>query len=123
MESSLTESLIPNTGMCAHSQIQPDTEFLDLSMNAPSSIYDKLQSIAAVTHDLIIQGNIQKAKRFLALIDTWYSIGTNEIRNSIANEFILPFTTSLEMQYHLLAGLLPANLRKEYYQQINTTGI
>ncbi len=54
----------------------------------PENIYKQAQRFADVTKKLIINGNIQRAKRCLTIASNLMEKGNNEMQNAISNVYI-----------------------------------
>lgn len=82
-----------------------------------------MQRFADVTKTLIIQGNINRAKRCLQTAEEIFNKGNSEIRNVISNVYIFSVSTFMEGNNCSIRNLFPDNLKKEYYKQVNTSGL
>ena len=85
--------------------------------------YNQAQRFAEITKTLIIRGNIRRAKRCLQMAESLFDNGTSEIKNAITNVYLFSISTFLELHHCNIKGLLPSNLQKEYYKQVNTSGL
>jgi hypothetical protein len=82
-----------------------------------------MQRFANVTQEMILSGNVIRAKRCLQIAEELFDKGTTEIRNAITNVYLFSVSTGLEMQQYSIKKLLPEKLREEYCKQVNSSGL
>ena len=87
------------------------------------NIYQRTQKFADLTKQLIINGNIRRAKRCIQVAEQLFNTGNSEVRNAISNVYVFSISVFMEIHHCNINGLLPFGLRNEYYKQVNTSGI
>lgn len=87
------------------------------------SIHAKAQKFADITKELIITGNISRAKKCLEVAEKLLLTGTAETKGVISNVYVFSVSSFMEIHHCSIANLFPASLRQEYIKQINTSGI
>lgn len=92
------------------------------SKNFPN-VYKQAQRFANLTKELIVSGNIRRAKNFLHKAEYLFVIGTNEVKNAIVNVYVFSVTLFMEMHYYNIKQFLPKSLHSEYQKQIYSSGI
>ena len=93
-----------------------------MKVESKQNNYKQIERFADVTKKLIMVGNIQRAKRCLQKADEIFNNGTSEIKNAISNVYVFSVSTFMEIHHCNIKGLLPDNLQKEYYLQVNESG-
>ena len=78
-----------------------------------------MQRFAEVTKTLIINGNIERAKRCLKTAEEVFNRGTTPIQNAITNVYVFSVTTFMEMHNCNIKNLFPENLKTAYLKQID----
>lgn len=87
------------------------------------TVYSKIQRFADITKNLIMIGNIQRAKRCLNVADEIYKNGSAEIKNAIVNIYVFSVSTFLEIHHCNIKNLFPEALHSAYQKQVNAYGI
>ena len=82
-----------------------------------------MQRFADVTKTLIIQGNIERAKRCLNKAEELFMKGPSEIKNAVANVFVYSVSSFMELHKCNIRNLFPESLKLEYNKQIQSSGI
>lgn len=88
-----------------------------------SDLYKQVQRFAEVTKVLLASGKMKRAKLCLQIAEDIFVNGTNEIKNVISNIYVFSVSSYMEINHCDIHGLLPYNLQKEYYNQVNASGI
>jgi len=91
--------------------------------NQVNTIYQQAQRFAEITKTAIVKGNIERAKKCLALAERLFLTGSNETQNAIANVYVFSVSTFMELRHCSISNLFPKSLKAEYLKQINTSGI
>ncbi len=92
------------------------------SKNFPN-VYKQAQRFANLTKELIVSGNIRRAKNCLHKAEYLFVIGTNEVKNAIVNVYVFSVTLFMEMHHYNIKQFLPKSLHSEYQKQIYSSGI
>ena len=87
------------------------------------NVYDQMQRFANITKQLIIIGNINRAKHCLQIAEDIFNSGNNEIKNVVTNVYLFSVSSFMELHHCSIKNLFPATLQKEYYKQVNTSGL
>ena len=87
------------------------------------TVYSKMQRFADITKNLIMIGNIQRAKHCLKVADEIYKNGSAEIKNAIINVYVFSVSSFMEIHHCNIRSLFPETLKSEYYKQVNASGI
>lgn len=87
------------------------------------NIYKQAQHFADVTKILLSNGNISRAKKCLQIAEEIFVNGTSEVKNAISNIYLYSVSSFLEIHHCNIKGLLPINLKNEYYKQVNASGL
>ena len=82
-----------------------------------------MERFAAVTKVMIVQGNINRAKKCFNVAETLLVNGNYEMKNAIANVFLHSVSGFLELHNCSISNLLPGLLKREYLKQVNAPGI
>ncbi|PJE43878.1 DUF7674 family protein [Flavobacterium sp. TBRC 19031] len=91
--------------------------------NQVNTIYQQAQRFAEITKTAIVKGNIERAKKCLAVAERLFLTGSNETQNAIANVYVFSVSTFMELRHCSISNLFPKSLKAEYLKQINTSGI
>ena len=91
--------------------------------NQDNSIYKQAERFAEITKKAIVSGNINRAKKCLALAERLFETGSYETRNAISNVYIFSVSSFMELRHCTISNLFPKSLKAEYIKQINTSGI
>ena len=91
--------------------------------NQVNSIYKQAERFAEITKKAIVSGNINRAKKCLALAERLFETGSYETRNAISNVYIFSVSSFMELRHCTISNLFPKSLKAEYIKQINTSGI
>ena len=86
-------------------------------------IYKQAERLADITKSFIISGNINRAKKCLAIADQLLLNGNKETQNAISNVYVFSVSTFMELRHCTISNLFPQNLKLEYNKQINTLGV
>ena len=92
-------------------------------MEQSKNIYKQMQRFADVTMELIIHGNIARAKKYLAVAENLFVTGSNEMKNAVSNVFVFSVSSFMELHHRNIIDLFPKSLNSEYYKQVHTSGI
>ncbi len=92
-----------------------------MTRNKPRNPYLQMQRFADITKQLIITGNIKRAKKCLLVAESIFMKGNAEIKNVVSNVYVFSVTSFLELHNCNIRNLLPENLKSEYNKQINTS--
>ena len=87
------------------------------------TIYQDAQRFAEISEKLILTGNISRAKHCFEVAEIIFKHGTAEVKNAIANVYLYSLSTFMELHHINIKSLLPQALQKEYYKQVNTSGV
>ena len=71
----------------------------------------------------IITGNINRAKKCLALAERLFETGSNETKNAISNVYIFSVSSFMEVRHCNISHLFPQSLKAEYIKQVNASGV
>jgi hypothetical protein len=91
--------------------------------NKIATIYDKAERFAEITKIAIITGNINRAKKCLALAERLFETGSNETKSAISNVYVFSVSSFMELRHCSISNLFPKSLKAEYVKQINTSGV
>lgn len=91
--------------------------------NQVNTIYQQAQRFAEITKTAIVKGNIERAKKCLALAERLFLTGSYETQNAIANVYVFSVSTFMELRHCSISNLFLKSLKAEYLKQINTSGI
>lgn len=92
-------------------------------MKPNKNIYNQAQRFAEITKQLIISGNIQKAKRFIMLAEDIFNKGTADIKNAVSNVYIYSVTSFMELHHCNVKDFLPSTFQKVYYKEVYSLGV
>ncbi len=87
------------------------------------SLYTQMERFAEVTKNLIMTGNIQRAKRCLQKAEEIFNKGTAEVKNAVANVYVFSVSTFMEIHHCNIRNMFPKSLQSEYQKQVNTTSV
>lgn len=87
------------------------------------NIYKQAQRFADITKALIVAGKVQRAKHCLQKAENLFNSGTQEVKNVISNVYLYSVSLFMEVNHFNMRELLPNNLQKEYFKQVNNSGI
>lgn len=87
------------------------------------NIYKMAQHFAEVTKAFLIRGNVRKAKQCMQIAERFFTHGSKEIQYAIANVYVYSISKFMEVHHCNIKALFPQKLQKEYYKQINTSGL
>ena len=91
--------------------------------NPNQNIYTQMQRFADLTKELIITGNISRAKKCFAVAEKLFETGSNETKNAIANVFLFSVSCFMELHKCNIRDLFPQSLKAEYQKQVCASGI
>ena len=91
--------------------------------NQVTTIYKQAERFAEITKRAIISGNINRAKKCLALAERLLTTGSNETKIAISNVYLFPVSSFMEMRHCNISNLFPKSLKAEYIKQIYTSGV
>lgn len=91
--------------------------------NQVNTIYRKAERFAEITKKAIVSGNINRAKKCLALAEQLLTTGNNETKNAISNVYVFSVSTFMELRHCSISNLFPMSLKAEYIKLINTSGV
>jgi hypothetical protein len=94
-----------------------------MKVTVEPDVYVQAQRLAEVTKKLIQHGHIKLARRCLQEVENIFRYGNAEIRNVISNIYVYSVSSFMELHSYRINELLPQNLQKEYYKQVNASGI
>jgi hypothetical protein len=91
--------------------------------NQVTTIYKQAERFAKITKTAIIKGNINRAKKCLALAERLFETGSNETKIAISNVYLFSVSSFMEMSHCTISDLFPKSLKAEYIKQINASGV
>ena len=91
--------------------------------NQVTTVYKQAERFAEITKTAIVTGNINRAKKCLALAERLFETGSNETRNAISNVYVFSVSSFMEPRHCTISNLFPKSLKAEYIKQINTSGV
>lgn len=94
-----------------------------MKVKAIPNIYQQAQQLANLTKELILAGNIARAKSCLQKAEDIFKQGSNEMKNAIVNVYVFSVTLFMEMHHYNIKQFLPKSLHSEYQKQIYSSGI
>lgn len=94
-----------------------------MKMKAKKSIDRQMHEFAETTIDFLKKGDVEAAKASLQEAEQIYLNGTPEQKDAVVCVYLFYVSTFMEVHHCNIKGLFPENLLKEYYKQVNTTGI
>jgi hypothetical protein len=94
-----------------------------LMKNQVTTIYKQAERFAEITKIAIVTGNINRAKKCLALAERLFETGSNETKNAISNVYVFSVSSFMELRHCSISNLFPKSLKAEYIKQINTSGV
>jgi hypothetical protein len=86
--------------------------------NQVTTVYKQAERFAEITKKAIVTGNINRAKKCLAVAEQLFSVGNNETKIAITNVYILSIATFMELKHCSISNLFPNTLKDEYLKQI-----
>jgi len=90
--------------------------------NQNLTLHKKAERFADITKQLIINGNVARAKKMLAYAEKLLINGNKETQNLISNVFVFSISTFLEVRNCSISNLFPPALKADYIHQVNATG-
>lgn len=93
-----------------------------MQLNKTSNMYRDCQRFADLTKTFIIQGNIRRARKCLAIAEDIFLKGNREIKNIISNVYVFSVSSFMEMHHCNIKQLFPDTLKAEYKQQTAAFG-
>jgi hypothetical protein len=91
--------------------------------NQVTTIYKQAERFAEITKTAIISGNINRAKKCLALAERLFATGSYDTKNAISNVYVYSVSTFMELRNCSISNLFPKSLKEEYLKQINATAV
>ena len=91
--------------------------------NQVTTVYKQAERFADITKKAIISGNINRAKKCLALAERLFETGSNETKNAISNVYVFSVSSFMELHHCTISNLFPKSLKAEYIKQINASGV
>jgi len=91
--------------------------------NKAVNIYKQTERFAELTKNLIISGNIARAKKCFSIAESLFENGSAETKNAISNVFIFSVSCFMELHNCNIHNLFPKSFEKEYLKQVNASGI
>ena len=91
--------------------------------NQVTTVYKQAERFAEITKKAIISGNINRAKKCLALAERLFETGSNETKNAISNVYVFSVSSFMELHHCTISNLFPKSLKAEYIKQINASGV
>jgi hypothetical protein len=91
--------------------------------NQVNTVYKQAERFAEITKTAIITGNINRAKKCLALAERLFETGSNETKNAISNVYVFSVSSFMELRNCTISNLFPKSLKAEYIKQINASGV
>ena len=89
--------------------------------NQVNTIYKQAERFAEITKKAIISGNINRAKKCLAVAERLFVSGSSETKDVISNVYIFSVSSFMELRHCSISNLFPNTLKEEYIKQINTS--
>ncbi len=89
---------------------------------SPSELIKNIQQLTDQIRTHIKEGDFTQVKNNLTLAETYYRLGSIQVKNTIENIFIYSFS-SLICLCRDLRSLIPETLYSVYVQQMYKTGI
>ena len=87
------------------------------------SIYRQTERFAEITQQLIMNENILRAKKCLAVAEKLLRTGSSETKNLISGIYVHSVSSFMEYRRCQIAGLFPKALQQEYMKQVNATSV
>lgn len=87
---------------------------------------DEIDQLELETLDAIQKGESNKVLDLYLKVEQLFEKGTDYSRSLIANKFIYPLSTLLEMNYswgRKYLEMFPCKIKTEYYKQIYSSGV
>ena len=91
--------------------------------NQVTTVYKQAERFAEITKMAIITGNINRAKKCLALAERLFETGSNETKNAISNVYVFSVSSFMELRHCTISNLFPKSLKAEYIKQIKASGV
>ena len=91
--------------------------------NQVTTIYKKAERFAEITKNSIITGNINRAKKCLAIAEQLLETGSNETKITISNVYVFSISSFMDLRHCTISNLFPKLLKAEYIKQINASGV
>lgn len=91
--------------------------------NQVTTIYRQAERFAEITKTAIISGNINRARKCMALAERLLINGNNETRIAITNVYVFSVSSFMELRHCNISNLFPISLKAEYLRQINSTSV
>ena len=86
--------------------------------NQVNTIYKQAERFAEITKKAIITGNINRAKKCLAIAEQLFKTGSSDTKIAITNVYVLSIATFMEVKHCRISNLFPKTLQDEYVRQI-----
>jgi len=81
------------------------------------------RTFSEITKTAIIKGNINRAKKCLALAERLFETGSIETKIAISNVYLFSVSSFMELRHCTISDLFPKSLKAEYIKQINASGV
>nr|WP_315157012.1 hypothetical protein [uncultured Flavobacterium sp.] len=91
--------------------------------NQVTTVYKQAERFAEITKTAIITGNINRAKKCLAMAERLFETGSSETKNAISNVYVFSVSSFMELRHCSISNLFPKSLKAEYIKQINAPGV
>lgn len=91
--------------------------------NQVTTVYKQAERFAEITKTAIITGNINRAKKCLAMAERLFETGSSETKKAISNVYVFSVSSFMELSHCSISNLFPKSLKAEYIKQINTSGV
>lgn len=87
---------------------------------------NEIEDLEIKTLNAILKGKREKVKKLYGIAENHFVSGGDFTRSLLANNFIMPISQILELNYSWgreYLNLFPPQLKAEYYRQINSSGL
>lgn len=101
-------------------------EFPAISNRPEITIYASMKALAGLTRQLAQRGNIKEVKRCFAVAEKMIREGNGIVKNAVRNSYIFSLSSLLGFSTPLsekVRAALGGPLRKEFYEQVNASGL
>jgi hypothetical protein len=85
------------------------------------TIHIQIRALANKTIEYFVESNLDKAKQYIFKAEYIYENSNDRVKNIVADTFVLPVSSYMELTDRKLLSLLPLTLKTEYLKMIHTT--
>ncbi len=94
-----------------------------MKAHSKETLSQHAQRFADLTKQFVVEGKMDRVKICLAKANEYFTTGSIETKNIIANVYLYSVSIFLETHHVNIQKLLPSSLLQEYNKQVNAPGI